>query len=126
MRMPFPGLASDVPNLGCRIIYAASSNHFGDKCKYNLKKWLIFVKIIPEVLAKKHKHRKSSSDYQQVKPEKLKRTYSKTILFNEKEKAVIEQYCKKYGVKNESAFIRETVIRQVMQQLAIQDYPELF
>ena len=77
-------------------------------------------------MAKKRKHSKVSPDFQEKNREELKRTFSKTVLFNAKERAVIEQYCKKYGVRNESAFIRDTVIRKIMQQLTGEDYPELF
>jgi hypothetical protein len=122
----FLGLASDVPNLGLRVVYAACSYHFSGKCKYNLKKWFIFVEIFSSKLAKKRKHNKVSPDFQEKNKEELKRIYSKTVLFNSKERAVIEQYCKKYGIRNESAFIRDTVIRKIMQQLTGEDYPELF
>ena len=37
----------------------------------------------------------------------------------------IEAYCKKYKVANKSKFMREAVIRTVMEQF-LEDYPTLF
>ena len=56
---------------------------------------------------------------------KLRRTYRKTILFNDKEKAAIDGYCKKYGIKSKSAFIRNAVISHILVDMD-QNYPSLF
>jgi len=56
---------------------------------------------------------------------RLRRTYRKTILFNEKEKAAIEGYCKKYGIKSKSAFIRNVVISHILVDID-ENYPSLF
>lgn len=83
------------------------------------------MKIIASDLAKRKNHNVLSPDFQNVNREEQKRVYAKTIMFNAKERAVIEQYCKKYGVTNVSAFIRETVIHRILEQMS-QDYPKLF
>ncbi|MBR5735621.1 MAG: hypothetical protein IKX60_02350 [Bacteroidales bacterium] len=56
---------------------------------------------------------------------KLRRTYRKTILFNDKEKAAIDGYCKKYGIKSKSAFIRNAVISHILVDMD-ENYPSLF
>ncbi|MBO7372112.1 MAG: hypothetical protein J6U34_06355 [Bacteroidales bacterium] len=55
----------------------------------------------------------------------LRRTFRKTILFNEKEKAAIDGYCKKYGIKSKSAFIRNAVISHILVDMD-ENYPSLF
>ena len=56
---------------------------------------------------------------------KLRRTCRKTILFNEKEMAAIDNYCKKYGIKSRSSFIRNVVISHILVDLD-ENYPSLF
>ncbi|MCQ2058361.1 MAG: hypothetical protein MJY71_00825 [Bacteroidaceae bacterium] len=48
-----------------------------------------------------------------------------TVLLNEKESGLIEEYLKKYKISNRSKWIRETLILFIMQKLE-QDYPTLF
>jgi hypothetical protein len=55
----------------------------------------------------------------------LKRKHKATILFNDKELEAFEVYCKRYRVKNKARFIRESVMRVVMDQF-MEDYPTLF
>ena len=55
----------------------------------------------------------------------LRRTFRKTILFNGKEKAAIDGYCKKYGIKSKSAFIRNAVISHILVDMD-ENYPSLF
>ena len=55
----------------------------------------------------------------------LKRINPSTILFNNKEKAVIQSFCRKYKVKNKSKFMREAIITAILKQLD-DDYPTLF
>ena len=55
----------------------------------------------------------------------LIRKHKATFLLNDKENAAIEAYCKKYKVSNKSKFMRETVMRVVMEQF-LEDYPTLF
>ena len=56
---------------------------------------------------------------------KLKRTHKITLLLNDKESEAVEAYCKKYRIKNRSKFVRETVMRSVMNRF-LEDYPTLF
>jgi hypothetical protein len=70
---------------------------------------------------KKTHHSKAALSGQ---PELL-RKHKTTILFNEKEKKAIDEYCKKYGIRNRSKFIREMVISNVIRKFET-DYPTLF
>lgn len=76
---------------------------------------------------KKKKSQKHSltPDYRRLEREKLVRRYRKTILFNEKELSLINQYCEKFSVRNRSAFMREAVIAHILGQLD-ENYPRLF
>ncbi|SMO86317.1 hypothetical protein SAMN06265379_110121 [Saccharicrinis carchari] len=73
---------------------------------------------------KKHKKDKKSGD-RTISSSFLRRTHQVTVLLNEKEKEAIDSYCKKYNITNKSKFIRETIIRQVMDTF-LTDYPTLF
>lgn len=64
-------------------------------------------------------------DFRREELGKLVRRYRKSILFNEKELSLINQYCEKYGVRNKSAFIRNIVISHILEQLD-DNYPRLF
>ena len=59
------------------------------------------------------------------KDEKLKRIHRKSILFNRKEINAINHYCKKYRIKNQSRFMRETIIYAILKKFD-EDYPSLF
>ncbi|MCR5504300.1 MAG: hypothetical protein K6E94_01810 [Elusimicrobiaceae bacterium] len=48
-----------------------------------------------------------------------------SIQLNQKEAQVLQRYCERYGVKNRSRFIRETLMRAVLKQLD-RDNPTLF
>lgn len=55
----------------------------------------------------------------------LIRRHKATFLLNEKENEAINVYCKKYKINNKSKFMRETVMRIVMNHF-LEDYPTLF
>lgn len=74
---------------------------------------------------KKSKKHNLSPDYRRQRDAALVRRYRKTILFNEKERSLITQYCDKYGIRNKSAFIREVVISHILEQID-DNYPKLF
>ncbi len=59
------------------------------------------------------------------KDEKLKRIHRKSILFNRKELNAINRYCRKYKIKNQSRFMRETIIYAILKKFD-EDYPSLF
>ena len=56
---------------------------------------------------------------------KLLRKNRQSFLFNDLEKDALDNYCKKYNIKNKSKFIRETIITNILQQFD-NDYPRLF
>ncbi len=60
------------------------------------------------------------------KDNNLVRKYRICIKFNEKELKVIDKYCKKYNIENRSRFIREAVMKAIIEQMVEQDYPKLF
>ncbi|MCU4165784.1 hypothetical protein [Carboxylicivirga caseinilyticus] len=55
----------------------------------------------------------------------LIRKHKATFLLNDKENQAIEIYCKKYKIGNKSKFMREAVMRIVMENF-LEDYPTLF
>ncbi|HKL71173.1 MAG TPA: hypothetical protein VJ855_00835 [Marinilabiliaceae bacterium] len=57
--------------------------------------------------------------------EAFKRRHRLTIQLNDHEMSALELYCKKYKVKNRSAFVRESIMRVVMNRF-LEDYPTLF
>jgi len=59
------------------------------------------------------------------KEKKLKRIHQKSILFNKREMNAIDNYCKKYKIKNRSKFMREAIISTILKKLE-DDYPSLF
>ena len=78
-------------------------------------------------MAKKKKSKKHNlaPDFRRERQDKLVRRYRKTILFNEKELSLINQYCEKYSVRSKSAFIRNVVISHILEQID-DNYPHLF
>ena len=78
-------------------------------------------------MAKKKKSAKHNlaPDFRRERQDKLVRRYRKTILFNEKELSLINQYCEKYGVRSKSGFIRNVVITHILEQID-DNYPRLF
>lgn len=55
----------------------------------------------------------------------LKRTHRKSILFNEKELAAIDEYCRKFKVVSRSALIRQATMERVLEGLE-ENHPTLF
>lgn len=55
----------------------------------------------------------------------LRRKHRTTFLLNDKEKEAVSVYCKKYKIGNKSKFMRDAVMRVVMEQF-LDDYPTLF
>jgi len=46
-------------------------------------------------------------------------------MLNNREKNVLEGFCKKYKITNQGKFMRETVIKAILKQYD-EDYPTLF
>lgn len=59
------------------------------------------------------------------KEKDLLRINKKYISFNNKELGALKYYCKKYGIQNQSKFMREVVISEVLKKFD-EDYPKLF
>lgn len=55
----------------------------------------------------------------------LKRIHRKSILFNEKELAAIDEYCRRFKVSSRSALIRQAVMQHVLDSLE-ENHPSLF
>ena len=63
--------------------------------------------------------------FRREEQEKLVRNRPKTILFNERERSLIDSYCEKFSVRNKSAFMRSIIISHILEQLD-DNYPKLF
>lgn len=53
------------------------------------------------------------------------RTHRVGIMLNDSELRALDRYCEKYGVRNRSRFVRETLMRAVLKQFE-KDSPTLF
>jgi len=58
-------------------------------------------------------------------PDKMRRIYSVVMKLNELEMEALDNYCKKYHVKNRSKLIREALMTTVLKRFD-DDYPSLF
>lgn len=55
----------------------------------------------------------------------LLRTHRKTVFFNDKELAAIQEYCRRFKVGSRSALIRQSVMERVLRGLE-ENHPTLF
>ena len=55
----------------------------------------------------------------------LKRTKQKSVFFNKKELAAINEYCKRFGVRSRSALIRQATMEHILKELD-ENHPTLF
>ena len=55
----------------------------------------------------------------------LKRIHRKSVLFNARELAAIDTYCKRFKVSSRSALIRQAVMERVLSGLE-ESHPKLF
>ena len=60
-----------------------------------------------------------------MKKEVSTRTEHYSFLVNPEEKQMIENYLRKYKIRNRSRWMRETLLRRIIQNLEL-DYPTLF
>ncbi len=67
--------------------------------------------------------KRTSIKYQKIAPKK--REYRTSFMLTDEENSAIEMYCKKYKIRNKSKFMREAVLRTVMEKF-LDDYPTLF
>lgn len=55
----------------------------------------------------------------------LRRSHRKTVLFNDRELAAIDEFCRRFKVSSRSALIRQATMERVMQTLD-ENHPTLF
>lgn len=70
-------------------------------------------------------HKQSSIQALNKRRERQARTHRVSILLNDSELRALNRYCDRYGVKNRSRFVRETLMRSVLKQFE-KDSPTLF
>lgn len=75
-------------------------------------------------MAQRKKHN-LSPDFREKKRSELVHRNRKTILFSDKEISLIDQYCRKFSVKNKSSFFREIILAHIFSQMD-DNYPKLF
>ena len=70
---------------------------------------------------------KSKRPKKALKPKKIvsKRTHRIAFQLNDKENEAIEAYIRKYKVKNKARFLREIIIKEILERF-MEDYPTLF
>jgi metal-responsive CopG/Arc/MetJ family transcriptional regulator len=56
---------------------------------------------------------------------KQPREHRVSILLNEQEQRALDRFCERYGVRNRSRLIRETLMRAILRQID-HDQPTLF
>ncbi len=76
-------------------------------------------------MKKRSKKQKLSPDIIAQERDELIRRHRKTILFNEREMSLIEQYCTKYKISSKSTLFRDIIISHILQQVD-DNYPKLF
>lgn len=57
--------------------------------------------------------------------ERRRRIHRKTIVFNSDEQKLIDNFCRRYSIKNRTKLFREAIITVILQKLE-QDHPTLF
>ncbi len=56
----------------------------------------------------------------------LKRKYKFCIKLNKKELDLLNKFCNKYNITNKSQFIRQTLMKSIIERMVEKDYPSLF
>jgi len=59
------------------------------------------------------------------KDKSLKRVHRQSILLNKKELNAINNYCRRYKIKNRSKLLREMIISSILEKFD-EDHPSLF
>lgn len=75
-----------------------------------------------------HRRKKFSGvdpEYLRKQKASLKRIHRKSILFNDKEIAAIDEYCRRFKVSSRSALIRQATMERVLLDLE-ENTPTLF
>jgi Ribbon-helix-helix protein, copG family. len=80
----------------------------------------------PKALARrKKKTTNPEPDFLSRQKSALRRTHRQVIYLNDSEKAAVEEYCSRYGVKTRSVIFREAAMERILAQLD-EDHPTLF
>lgn len=74
---------------------------------------------------KKKKYSGVDPEYLMKQKASLKRIYRKSILFNQQELSMIDEYCSRFSVGSRSALIRKAVMERVLEGLEA-NHPTLF
>ena len=74
---------------------------------------------------KKNKSAGIDPEYLRKQQASLVRIHRKTVLFNDREMAAIDEYCRRFKVSSRSALIRQAVMERIMQTLD-ETHPTLF
>lgn len=68
---------------------------------------------------------KIDPEYLKRQKPSLVRTKKQVILFNEKEMAAIDEYCRMYKIKSKSSLFRQAIMERVLSALD-ENHPTLF
>ncbi len=63
--------------------------------------------------------------YQDKERAALMRSSRKSVFFNKKELAAINEYCRRFGVRSRSALIRQATMEHILRELD-ENHPTLF
>ena len=74
---------------------------------------------------KKSKSAGIDPEYLRKQQASLVRIHRKTVRFNDREMAAIDEYCRRFKVSSRSALIRQAVMERIMQTLD-ETHPTLF
>ena len=74
---------------------------------------------------KKRKFSGVGPEYLQKQKTSLVRKYRKTVFFNSRELAAIDEYCTRFKVSSRSALIRQAVMEHILKSLD-ENHPSLF
>lgn len=74
---------------------------------------------------KKKNSSRPAADYLSRQKSALKRTHRQVIYLNESEKAAVDEYCSRFGVKSISTIFREATMERILSELD-GSHPTLF
>lgn len=86
------------------------------------------MRTTQKVLAKRKKSRSArrpDPDYIARQKQALRRTHRQVIYLNDAEKAAVEEYCSKFGVKAASTLFRQATMSFILSQMD-ENHPTLF
>jgi len=79
-----------------------------------------------QILARKKQNASAPDpDYLKKRRASLRRTHRQVIYLNDKELAVVQEYCSRFGIKERSTLFREAAMARILAQLD-DSHPTLF